>query len=64
MAKTTIIVSQTVVKTPLNPSESNHNKSTKKRLNMASITKIAISDAASMRNAFFNVLSRRRWSLF
>jgi hypothetical protein len=46
-------VSQVVVNTALNPSVSNHSKSTKKRLNMASITKITTIDAASMRNVFF-----------
>ena len=56
MTKRTIIVSQTVVKTALNPSASNHNKSTKKRLNMTSIAKIMMIDAANMRNGFFNNL--------
>jgi hypothetical protein len=42
-----------VVKTLLNPSVLNHKRSTKKRLNMASITKITMIDAASMRNVFF-----------
>ena len=53
MTKTMTTVSQVVVKTALNPSVSNHNRSTKKRLNMASITKITMIDAASMRNVFF-----------
>jgi hypothetical protein len=51
--KTMSTVSQAVVKTALNPSESNHNKSTRKRLNTARITKIATIAAASMRSVFF-----------
>src|SRR6266536_6226091 len=53
MTKTMITVSHVVVKTALNPSVLNHSKSTKKRLNTASITKITMIDAASMRNVFF-----------
>ena len=56
MTKTMTTVSHVVVKTALNPSVLNHSKSTKKRLNMARITKITISDAASMRNVFFIAL--------
>jgi hypothetical protein len=51
------------VKTALNPSESNHNKSTKKRLNMASITKVAMSATARMSNGFFNVLIDQPFSI-
>ena len=62
MTKTMSSVSQAVVKTALNPSASNHNKSTKKRLNVASITRITMIAAASIRNGFFisliNDLSR------
>ena len=55
--KTMSTVSQAVVKTALNPRESNHNKSTRKRLNTASITKIAMIDAASIRKVFFIYLT-------
>ena len=57
--KTTVIVTQMVVKTALNPSDSSHSKSTKKRFNTARITKMAISEVASMRNVLFIVSIKR-----
>ena len=45
MTKTMTTVSQVVVKTALNPSVLNHNRSTKNRLNMASTTKMTMIDA-------------------
>jgi hypothetical protein len=47
VTNTVSTVSQLLVKTAPNPSELNHNRSTKKRLNTKNVTKIATINAAS-----------------